>query len=102
MENISEASGVTPTPIRPSGPRLDITNAHLLTDKALAQHDAGATALIIDMSEIDFVDSSGIGALVGLRRRLKHGSVTLLNVGGFVATVLSKTKTAPLFEMTST
>jgi len=87
------------TPIRVSGPRLNLGNAYLLTEEGIAKIEAGARNLTVDLAEIDFVDSSGIGALVGLRKRVPDGQVSLINVGGFVAMVLKKTKTAPLFQL---
>ncbi len=84
--------------LRPKGPRLILANAHLLAEEGKAKIQAGASNLTVDLAEIEFIDSSGIGALVGLRKRIGEGQVALVNVGGFVATVLNKTKTAPLFD----
>ena len=75
-----------------------MANAHILGEDGRAQIDAGAQNLTIDLQEIEFVDSSGIGVLVGLRKGVPKGQVSLINVGGFVATVLKKTKTAALFD----
>lgn len=86
-----------PAALRPKGPRLILANAHLLKEEGTEAIDAGISNLTVDLAEIEFIDSSGIGALIGLRKRIGDGQVTLINVGGFVATVLDKTKTAPLF-----
>lgn len=91
--------GLSTHAIRPAGPRLILANAHTFTEAGMARINAGAKNLTIDLAEIEFIDSSGIGALIGLRKRIPDGQVTLTNVGGFVSVVLSKTKTASLFNI---
>lgn len=46
-------------------------------------------ALLVDLTAVRFIDSAGIGALVGVvRRNRERGGRTALAVGGPVATVL--------------
>lgn len=85
--------------IKVPGPRLVITNAHILKEQGCAAIDAGARDLTIDLAEVEFIDSSGIGVLVGLRKRLPDGRLALSNVTGFVTTVLEMTRTGPLFDI---
>lgn len=97
--NQVEASGLEGVVLEPQGPRLSIQNAHLLTEDARARIADGAQKLVIDLGQIEFVDSSGIGALVGLRKALPDGEVSLTNVRSFVSLVLTKTQTARLFTI---
>ena len=59
--------------------RLDAQNAGELKDYLLQAMENGATALIIDLSKVGFIDSSGLGALVsGLKNaNLCHGSLVI-------------------------
>jgi anti-sigma B factor antagonist len=53
----------------------------------------GAVDLVLDMSDVTFVDSTGLGALIGTRRRVHafHGSLAI---------VLSDPATLRVFEIT--
>ncbi|MEM6661801.1 MAG: STAS domain-containing protein [Pseudomonadota bacterium] len=99
MSQPSADSGNPPALLKASGPRLVIANAHVLKEQGMSLINAGATNLIIDLAEIEFIDSSGIGALIGLRKNLKHGQVTLKNQTKFVQLVLRKTKTDLVFNI---
>jgi anti-sigma B factor antagonist len=46
------------------GGELDYTRVKRFREVITAQFDAGATTMIVDLSELTFVDSSGLGALV--------------------------------------
>lgn len=45
--------------------------AERFRDRLYPLASAGHALLILDLSEVGFADSSGIGALIGLRRRLR-------------------------------
>lgn len=53
----------------------------------------GSVDLVLDMSEVSFVDSTGLGALIGTRRRVHafHGSLAI---------VLADPATRRVFEIT--
>jgi anti-anti-sigma factor len=46
---------------------IDIVTSHILERAGQEAVDGGSTRLVIDMSEITFMDSSGIVALIRLR-----------------------------------
>lgn len=56
--------------INPTPDRLTAVNATEFKEAAIALFEAGNTRLIIDFSEITFVDSSGLGALIGVLKRV--------------------------------
>jgi anti-sigma B factor antagonist len=58
------------TVIRPGVQRLTAQNAKTFKDEAVALIEQGAAQLIIDFSEVSFLDSSGLGALVGVLKKV--------------------------------
>lgn len=60
------------TAIRPGVERLTAVNAKAFKDDMTALIESGASQLIVDFSEVSFVDSSGLGALVGVLKKIGH------------------------------
>jgi anti-sigma B factor antagonist len=56
--------------IEPQFNRLTAANADSFKTDILALIEAGNNLLVIDLAPVSFVDSSGIGALVGLLKRI--------------------------------
>lgn len=56
--------------VDPGTPRLTAANATAFKDEVLEHVAAGTTRLVIDLGAVEFIDSSGIGALVGLLKRI--------------------------------
>ena len=50
---------------------LDISNTQDLRDCFTALVKAGQDRIVVDLSELDFIDSMGLGALVGGLKRLR-------------------------------
>jgi anti-sigma B factor antagonist len=63
---------------------LDLYSAPTLRDTVLATADAGHGWLIIDLTEVPFMDSSGLGVIVGCLKRLREsgGELTLVSRPG--------------------
>jgi anti-sigma B factor antagonist len=63
---------------------LDLYTATELRDAVLALGDDGHTRLIIDLSGVPFMDSSGLGAIVGCLKRLREagGDLALVTLPG--------------------
>ncbi len=56
---------------------VDITNAEGLRDALLSALNAGAAALVADMTQVTFLDSAGVTALVRAARRATATDATL-------------------------
>ena len=57
--------------VRVSG-EIDLSNASDLLDEIGASVRSGAATIIVDLSGVTFLDSSGIAMLVKLRKRIAH------------------------------
>jgi anti-sigma B factor antagonist len=63
---------------------LDLYTATELRDAVLALGDDGHARMIIDLSAVPFMDSSGLGAIVGCLKRLREagGDLALVTLPG--------------------
>ena len=64
------------TIVRPAGDRLDIEAAGDFRARLLALIEQGNRHLIVDMKDVTFIDSSGLGALVSALKTLKRSSAS--------------------------
>ncbi len=63
------------TIVRPTGDRLDIEVAAQFRSKLLSLIDEGNRHLVVDLKDVSFIDSSGLGALVSALKTLKRSSI---------------------------
>lgn len=80
---------------------LDLATAPELQRELLAILEQPVHRVTLDLGELTFLDSSGLGALYRVRQRADAGSVTLLleAVPAHVMRVLDVTAMAPLFDL---
>jgi anti-sigma B factor antagonist len=80
------------TVVMPVGSRLDAEVAGEFRATLLDLIEQGHAHLVVDLPHVDFIDSSGLGALVSALKRLKHrngaGDIRLTNVQPPVNAVL--------------
>jgi anti-sigma B factor antagonist len=62
------------TIVRPTTDRLDIEVAAEFRAMLLSLIDQGHRHLVMDLKDVTFIDSSGLGALVSALKTLKRGS----------------------------
>lgn len=60
------------TVIRPGVQRLTAQNAKAFKDEVVDLINDGSGQLVIDFQEVSFLDSSGLGALVGILKKVGH------------------------------
>ena len=61
---------------------LDLSRALLLEQELRAVEGARPSAIVIDLSGLDFVDSSGLARLIAARRRAERGGWRIVLVQG--------------------
>lgn len=73
--------------------RLTMTTAKTLREAVEASVEAGTPRIVVDLSGVLFIDSSGLGALIaGLKRtRQAGGDLRIAGAGDQVTTVLGLT-----------
>ena len=88
--DVSTANGATV--VRPSGERLDIEVAADFRAMLLSLIEQGHRRLVVDLADVGFIDSSGLGALVSALKTLKRsdngGDVRLARVQAPVVSLL--------------
>ena len=81
---------------------VDMATAPQLRDTLLALVDGGASRIALDCRGLDFLDSSGIGVLIAVRKRLgDDGSLTLEAPPPHVRKVLELTGVSEHVTITS-
>lgn len=75
------------------GGEVDVYTAPTLREKIVSLVDSGSKAIIVDLTHVEFLDSTGLGVLVGGMKRLKA-------VGGNFALVCDQEKLLKIFRIT--
>ena len=73
---------------------LDISTSPCLRDKLVELATSGDTRLVIDLEAVEFLDSTGLGVLVGGLKRMRSN-------GGDLALVCTKPRILKVFEITA-
>lgn len=102
--DVRERNGVAI--VAPAGPRLDAEAAGDFRSTLLEVIARGHRKLILDLVAVDFIDSSGLGALVSALKHLKQldrsGDIRLTNVQPPVHAVLEIIRLNRVFSQYST
>ena len=79
--------------------RLDTLTAPAL-DKVVSEECDGASGVIMDMKELEYISSAGLRVLLGTHKKmLKAGFLRLINVGESVMEVLDMTGFSDILEI---
>jgi len=72
-----------------------------LRDKVRALNDAGSHNVVLNLADVDYIDSTGLGALVMCATTLRktQGNMKLLNLNRRTCELLVMTKLATVFEI---
>ena len=81
--------------------RLDAHNANDLKSELLHSFDEGKKDILIDLQEVRFIDSSGLGALVsGFKNAITHqGSLKLSSLQPQVRSMFELTRLHRVFDI---
>lgn len=76
------------------GGEVDIETSDRLRERLASMIDGGSRRIIVDLERVDFMDSTGLGVLVGALRRLRA-------VGGTLALVCNRESLLKIFRITA-
>src|SRR5579859_7529440 len=81
--------------------QLGESNANAFRDWVWGAFDNGHRNIEVDLSQTTFVDSCGLGALVGLHKSAvtKQGKLVLVNPPGPIQQILELTRLDGIFEI---
>ena len=81
------------------GGQLIVGNRQLLKEQVLDQLERGDRKFIVDFSKTDFIDSSGLGVLVTLSKKIREqgGQLSLVSLSEDLRTLFELTKLDTLF-----
>ena len=99
LDNVHQADGVTV--VRLSG-RLDVAAVDRLKPELHRLIAAGHNRLVLDLEALEFIDSTGLGLLVGCLRRCvaAGGDLCLTKVSQFLRSVFELTRLTRVFQLT--
>jgi anti-sigma B factor antagonist len=83
---------------------IDIATYGQLRSMLITAVDAGPGTVVVDMSGVEWIDSTGLGTLVGAlkRAREKHGTVRVAGAPGRIAKHFQVTGLSKVFGMHAT
>jgi anti-sigma B factor antagonist len=89
--------------LRPHLKRIDASVATEFKSKLLELVDKGDEKIVINLSEVDFIDSSGLGVLVLVLRKLgPDGKIRLCKVNDSVRSIFELTRLNEVFNIHKT
>ena len=89
--------------VRVDEKRVDASRAPLFKDEMTRRIEAGHTRLVLDLSGVEFVDSSGLGAIVACLKRLgPRGDLAIAGAKGPVSRLFTLTRMDKVFRLHDT
>lgn len=84
-------------------PRIDALCASAFKEEIAARIEKGHHRLVLDLSDVDFVDSSGLGALVACLKQIGPlGTIAIVGTKGVVSKLFTLTKMDRVFPLYDT
>ena len=96
--NVRRVAGTTVVEV---AGQLIVGNRQELKQKVLAELEGGATRFVIDFARTGYIDSSGLGVLVSLSKRIREtgGELRLASLNSDLQTLFELTKLHTLFQI---
>ena len=83
--------------------RVDASKAPAFKDEMTKCIESGQTQLVLDLSNVDFVDSSGLGAIVACLKQLgPRGNLAIAGARGAVSRLFTLTRMDKVFALHDT
>jgi anti-sigma B factor antagonist len=81
--------------------RLDLSSASSLKEASKEALTGDARKMILNMDKVDFINSSGLGALVSILKEVRNsqGSMRLTNLAPYVREIFDITQLTNIFEI---
>ena len=97
---IEVADTTSPTTVVLTG-EIDLSTARRVREALIAISNSGETSVVVDMTNVTFVDSTGLSALVGPLKRFRsmNGEIVLRSPAGGVRKVLELTGLSRVFTI---
>lgn len=84
--------------------RLDLASGTALKDRVKEMFDKNINSIHLNLENVEFINSSGLGALVSLMKeaRIRKGRLTLSNLASYVQEIFEITQLSHIFELFTT
>src|SRR5207244_12538727 len=84
--------------------QLIVGNRQELKQKVLDELERGEKKFLIDFAQTGYIDSSGLGVLVSLSKKIREqgGELRLANMNDDLTTLFELTELEPLFQISDT
>lgn len=84
--------------------RLDLATGSALKEQIKQLFEKEKTAIHLNLGEVEFINSSGLGSLVSIMKeiRLRKGRLTLSNLASYVQEIFEITQLSHIFEIFAT
>lgn len=84
--------------------RLDLSSGGGLKEKVKSLMEENNNTIHLNLSQVDFINSSGLGVLVSIMKeiRLQKGRLTLSNLASYVQEIFEITQLSHIFEIYAT
>lgn len=81
--------------------RLDLASGTSLKEEIRTILEKGGSSLHLNLSKVEFINSSGLGSLVSIMKevRLRKGRLTLSNLANYVTEIFEITQLSHIFEI---
>ena len=81
--------------------KMDLSNAGILKAEVKSLLDGQQKQIHLNMSEVDFINSSGLGSLVSIMKEIRvfKGRLTLSNLAPYVNEIFEITQLSHVFEI---